>query len=140
MPSPQKPEIVLIEDDETDALLFMRYAKRNGIAERVTLFDTAESALSFLQARGSFASTAQVVVVTDINLPGLSGLELIEEIRRDQRIKNTVVFVISTSDLESDRSRAYENKIAGYILKDTNGASIAATTEMLKSYHEAVRI
>ena len=135
-----KLSVVLVEDDETDRLQFMRFAKRNNVDHLVTCFDGAESALEFLRKQEKFSNTSRFVVLTDINMPEMNGHEFIEEIRRDNSIENSVIFVISSSDFEMDRARAYRNKIAGYIVKDVAGAAFDRTTRMLRSYCESVII
>lgn len=140
MANRNKPTVVFVEDDETDTILFMRYAKRNGAEDLITCFDNGDEALDHLRAQRTFSSAACKIVITDINMPEMSGHELIDSIRSDQNIENTVIFVLSSSDFENDRLRAYKNKVAGYIVKDSRGVAFEQTAQMLKAYCEAVTL
>jgi hypothetical protein len=81
-----------------------------------------------------------IVIVTDINMPGLSGHDLIDHLRRDPRHANSVIFVLTSSDLPSDLERAYKNQVAGYMIKDTTGATIKRSISMLAQYCDVVSI
>lgn len=136
----RRPDILLVEDNEIDVMSFLRQVKREDFSRKITVCDTGEGALELLLASDSKDGVAPFVVVTDIKMPGISGHELIETIRRQTTISNTVAFVISTSDMRADRARAYSNKVAGYFIKDDRDQSLVRCVRMLREYCDGVAI
>lgn len=134
-----KARILLVEDEEADILHFKRLCKRRGILAEVIVATSGDDALSKLRKEPSSTETPYVIV-TDINMPGLSGHELIEEVRKDRRLETSVIFVLSTSDLADDITRAYRQHVAGYIVKDETGARLEAGVAMLEHYLQAVTL
>lgn len=132
--------ILLVEDDETDSLHFQRLARKLGVADKISVVDNGERALEFLRAADSKDGVADAVVVTDLNMPGLTGHELIEDIRADPRICNTVIFVLSTSDLRSDIARAYGNRIAGYIVKGPSAGGMLESVKLIGQFQATVSL
>jgi DNA-binding NarL/FixJ family response regulator len=80
------------------------------------------------------------VIVTDLNMPGMSGLELIERIRSTADLCNNVIFVLSSSRLEEDIQRSYMFNIAGYICKDTSTQELAASIRTVVSFCKTVHL
>lgn len=131
-------EIVFVEDEEMDVRHFQRLARKHGLSAPVRVFRRADDALSFLDQSVSKSGDRRHVIVTDLNMPGTSGHELVETIRADPRMAESVVFVISTSDLATDMQRAYGNNVAGFIVKDPQGQSVSECVQMLKHFCNSV--
>jgi len=140
MKANQYPTILFVEDEDTDIVHFKRLAKKSGLDNNTLYAEHGEKALDLLRSQPSTHGVCQSIVLTDINMPGMTGHELIEDIRKDPKIKNSIIFVISTSDLDSDMQRAYENNVAGYFIKDPAGASFAEVVAMLGHYRSAVAV
>lgn len=134
----RRPSILLVEDDETDILQFLRLSKKHSIERLVHIVEDGDAALDYLRKQDNKNGVSPVVVVTDLNMPGMTGHELIEDIRGDAKIANTAILVLSTSDLESDIARAYANHVAGYIVKDTGGEAFASCVQLLRHYCDIV--
>ena len=132
--------IALVEDEEMDIRHFRRLAKKHGLTNPLEIFEDAETALSFLRRLKEQADRPPVLVITDINMPGMTGHELIEAMRADPDLASHVIFVVSTSDLRSDIERAYTNQVAGYIVKDSGGAALAESVQMLRHYCGSVTL
>jgi CheY-like chemotaxis protein len=130
-------QLVLVEDEETDVIHFQRIARRVGLDVPVAVARDGFSALKFLNDAPGGSTP---VVVTDLNMPGLSGHELIDEIRAAPDLAATVVFVLTTSDVPEDIERAYHRGVAGYIVKEPTGQSIEESIRMLKHYFNAVQL
>lgn len=112
--------IVVVEDDDVDQEFLKRaFRGLDGISLR--FFGTAEEALSFLGHSGEDSPPSRLIVFLDINLPGMSGLEFLKELRADERLKSTVVSVLSSSDDPRDIETAFNYNVAGYILKSDAG-------------------
>lgn len=132
-----EPVILLVDDDDTDCEQFRRLSRKEGISDRLAIERNADAALAFLQQRGGHLGMSPTVIVTDLNMPGLNGHEMIEDIRRDPTIENTTIFVFSTSDLDSDIRRAFDAGVAGYFVKEFE--KTPAFVSMLKGYLAAAR-
>ena len=130
--------ILLVEDEEADILHFQRLCKRKGIDADVQVATSGDAALDVL--RNGLSDDTRYLIVTDLNMPGLTGHELIEEVRRDCRLSTSVIFVVSTSDLADDIAKAYRQHVAGYIVKDETGERLEAGIAMLQHYIKAVTL
>lgn len=118
---------------------FQRLCRKHGIGVPVTVVRDGDTALETLKSSRE-SGAIRYVVVTDLNMPGLTGHELIQEIRDDARLAPNVIFVLSTSDLASDIELAYARNVAGYIVKDATGERLDAGVNMLGHYLKAVAL
>ena len=88
------------------------------------------------------------VILLDINMPRMNGLEFLERIRADEEHSNTIIFVLSTSAAEEDIEAAYKHKIAGYIVKENSdyivkedtGSNLIEAITMLESFWGVVQL
>ena len=134
----QKPiRILLVEDEEADVVHFQRVSRKLGLDAEIVVARSGDAALALLRASND---NRRCIVVTDLNMPGLTGHEFIEEMRRDPRLASHVVFVLSSSHLQDDIDQAYSRHVAGYIVKDPQGQRIEAGVSMLEHYARAVAL
>jgi CheY-like chemotaxis protein len=111
--------ILLVEDDEIDAEAVKRVLKKEHITNPFFIACDGVEALALLTGSTSHERLPQpCLILLDINLPRMNGLELLNEIRKDKILKQNVVFILTTSSRESDKAAAYGLQAAGYILKD----------------------
>ena len=73
------------------------------------------------------------VVLLDINMPRMSGLEFLKQIRQDPELSSTLVYVLTTSDAESDIQHAFESDVAGYFLKGREQEDLSEILDLLRS-------
>ncbi|MBM4196419.1 MAG: response regulator [Gammaproteobacteria bacterium] len=106
--------ILLAEDDRIDAKAFVRTVRLLGFAAEVTVAKDGIEAWELLE--GATALQPGIIVL-DINMPRMSGLELLAKIRASERLRKTPVFVLTTSDASGDRRAADDFDVAGYIIK-----------------------
>jgi CheY-like chemotaxis protein len=78
------------------------------------------------------------LVLLDLNMPRMSGIEFLRELRADDHLRGTVVFVLTTSGSEADRARAYREFIAGYMVKSELGPQLSGLAQFLIQYRSAV--
>lgn len=130
-PQKRSLEILLVEDDEVDVMQLTRAFRKKGFTHKLHIARDGVEALDML--RGKFSIRPQIILL-DINLPKMSGLELLREIRADVKLKNITVFILSTSSDLQDKNRAYEMNVAGYIVKPVSAEKFSMALDQLNSY------
>jgi CheY-like chemotaxis protein len=114
-------EIVLIEDNPDDAELTMRVLCEQNLANRLVWLKNGALGLDFLFARGAYAgrrvSEAPRLVLLDLGLPKVSGLEVLQQIKADPRTKTIPVVVLSSSTQDRDILGSYELGVNSYVSK-----------------------
>ena len=112
------PSILLVEDDQMDVMNVQRELRRQSIDIPLLHARNGREALKMLRGEGESPKIAKPsLVMLDINMPRMNGLELLEVLRADPEFAGLNVFVMTTSDLESDRLKAKELAVSGYIIK-----------------------
>ncbi|MBS4058393.1 MAG: response regulator [Bacteroidales bacterium] len=114
-------DILLIEDNATDAELTMRAFRKHNLANRVFAVETGEDAIDYVFSKGAFAERAELklpkVVLLDLRLPRMSGMEVLEMLKSDPRTKSIPVIIITQSKEDPDIRSAYELGASGYVTK-----------------------
>ncbi|MEO7975607.1 response regulator [Flavobacterium sp.] len=114
----KKPTILLIEDDELDIISVERSLKK---IESGYILHTAYNGIeAFKMLRDANMNLVPDVILLDINMPRMNGIEFLEILRTDEILKDIKVFIMTTSSEASDRSAAEKLGISGYILKPLN--------------------
>jgi CheY-like chemotaxis protein len=125
--------ILLVEDDDIDVRAFLWTFKQLKIANPVTVAKDGVEGWEKLQAL-----TRPYLIVMDINMPRMNGLELLKKIRESEKHKDSIVFMLTTSTDEQDKFDAYNLNVAGYMLKSDMGASFNRAVEMVENYWKVV--
>ncbi len=111
-------QFLLVEDDDDHALLIERCLARSKTPCRVERVRDGVTALDLLRRKAKSDDPAMPeVVLLDIKLPRLSGLEVLEQVRGDETLRNLPVIILTTSDADCDRNRAYELHVNSYLVK-----------------------
>ena len=141
MPRPREVKILLVEDDEVDVMRVQRGFHQLRIANEMVRARDGIEALEILRGAGSQARLeTPFLVLLDINLPRMTGLEFLAALRADEELKVTVVFVLTTSKNDEDRLEAYRHNVAGFMLKDEAGREFVKAMEMLECYWRVVEL
>jgi CheY-like chemotaxis protein len=128
--------ILLAEDDRVDARAFTKALARLGLPAEITVARDGVEAWEMLKAlngREAFAC-ADGMLMLDVNMPRLSGLELLSRIRRDESLRDAVVFIVTTSESEIDQLTACDLNVAGYILKSDLANGLAKAMRLMGDY------
>jgi CheY-like chemotaxis protein len=126
--------LVVIEDDDVDVESVVRSLNRNGIFGEITVFRDGLEALRALQQDSAFVHSRPLLILLDLDLPRLNGLEFLDALRSDPRLRGITVFVLTLSDRVEDKLAAYDRQVAGYLLKSTLGENFALLPKLLRSY------
>ena len=112
--------ILLAEDDENDVELTMTALDQHNLANRVDVARDGEEALDYLYRRGKFADRAKgnpVVILLDLKMPKVDGLEVLKQIKSDHQLKMIPVVVLTSSHEELDIVKSYELGVNAYVVK-----------------------
>ncbi|MBT9391644.1 response regulator [Hymenobacter sp. NST-14] len=113
-----QPTILLVEDDQLDIMNVQRELRKNNVTVPLVVARNGREALDMLRGEAGQAKIAHPsVVMLDLNMPRMNGLELLEILRSDPEFVNLNVFITTTSDLETDRLKAQDLAVSGYIIK-----------------------
>jgi len=127
--------ILLVEDDEVDVKAFKRALRDLKIVNRLTVAADGVDALKKLRGEnGVEALKRPYVILLDLDMPRMGGLDFLDELRSDPELSRSVVFVMTVSLDEEDRFRAYDRHVAGYILKNNAGPTFLDAIAMLAHY------
>lgn len=96
-------------------------------------------ALEILRGQNNAKSIKRpFMIILDLNMPRMNGFEFLEVLRDDEKLADSICFVLTTSDADRDKLSAYEKHIAGYIVKSRVGVSFTAMIEMMECYWKVV--
>jgi len=129
--------ILLIEDDRVDVMTVQRALKKNKVSNPLHVARTGVEALDMLRGNGRpKLDPLPALVLLDLNLPGMSGIEFLREVRRDKRLDELKVIVLSSSNEPGDRKAAFEYDVADYIVKPHSFNEFAEAMEVVLKYWE----
>lgn len=118
LPNESSVSVLLVEDDEVDVMAVRRAFRNLRIANAIHVAHDGIEALAMLRGEaGRTAVPHPYLILLDLNMPRMNGLEFLEALREDPIHRSAIVFVLTTSAAEQDRWEAYRRYIAGYIVK-----------------------
>ena len=127
--------IFLVEDDEVDIMNVKRAFKKNNITNPLYVAGNGIEALNMLKGENGIEKIPRPrIILLDLNMPKMGGIEFLKEMRQDDELKNISVFVMTTSNEDNDKVDAYSLNVAGYILKPLSMESFVAAVSTLKNY------
>lgn len=127
--------ILLVEDDEVDIMNVKRAFKKNNITNPLYVAGNGIEALNMLRGEHETEKIPKPrIILLDLNMPKMGGIEFLKEMRKDDDLKNISVFVMTTSNEDNDKVDAYNLNVAGYILKPLSMESFVAAVSTLKNY------
>ena len=112
--------ILLVEDDDKDRELTLKALEDYHLSNKVAIARDGEEALDYLYRRGSFKSRAEgnpIVVLLDLKLPKVSGLEVLRQVKSDEHLKMTPVVVLTSSREDRDLRESYKLGVNAYVVK-----------------------
>jgi CheY-like chemotaxis protein len=127
--------LLLVEDDDIDAQVIRRNLAKAKIVNRLVRATDGVEALEMLRGQGGHERLAPpYLLLVDIQMPRLDGIGLIREMRKDPELTRTVIFVLTTSDDDRDKMAAYDQHVAGYIVKSNTKEELLPLMAMLDYY------
>ena len=137
--NPNSVEILLVEDNITDAELTIRELKKHNMANNLIHLKDGEEALDFIFATGKYANTREVqytpkVVLLDIQMPKVNGIEVLEKIKTDPKTRSVPVVILTSSKENPDIQKCYDLGANSYIVKPVNFDGFAQAIKNLGFY------
>lgn len=129
--------ILMVDDDSIDVEMFRRSLKHNRIANPLHVACDGEEAIAMLRER---KIEKPLLIVLDLNMPRMNGIEFLHELRADDVYKDSIVFVMTTSDADKDKVEAYNFNIAGYMVKSELGENFIGAVNLLDQYWNTIQL
>jgi CheY-like chemotaxis protein len=127
--------ILLVEDDELDVMNVQRAFKKNNVVNPLYVAGNGVEALAMLRGqREPHVPRERRLILLDLNMPKMGGIEFLKELRADPELRATTVVVLTTSDEERDKVKAYDLNVAGYILTPVTVAAFVEIMATLNKY------
>jgi CheY-like chemotaxis protein len=130
--------VLLVDDDDVAAEAVVRGLRKHSMHCPIVIAEDGSAALQILRGTHERKIAKPYIVLLDLNMPRMNGIEFLRELRLDNALKGTVVFVLTTSGAEADRSRAYDQNIAGYMVKSAVGPQFSGLARFLTEYRSTV--
>jgi CheY-like chemotaxis protein len=124
--------ILLVDDDEVDVMTVKRAFQKANITNRLFVASNGVEALEILRT-GSIPASRRLVLL-DLNMPKMNGLEFLREVRNDPTLQGLTVVVLTTSNEDRDRVDAFQLNVAGYLLKPVTFHTFADVMATLNKY------
>ena len=139
----EKPQpILLVEDDPGHVLLIEKNLRRAGVTNEIVKLDDGSKAVDYLFGEGDFASTINpvpLIILLDINLPVLSGLQVLQRIKADERTKRIPVVMLTTTDSSQEIAKCYDLGCNIYITKPVDYVKFSEAIRNLGLFLSLVR-
>jgi CheY-like chemotaxis protein len=130
--------ILLVEDDDVDVMNVRRAFQRNNITNPIHVASNGLEALQLL--RGGQVPADRRLILLDLNMPKMNGIEFLRELRADPQLAHVPVVVLTTSNDERDKVDAYNLNVAGYLLKPVTFRNFVDLMAALNKYWTLVEL
>ncbi len=139
MLEPYTAHLLHVEDDDLCLMGLKRAFKTAKIANPISFAHDGVEALDLLRGtHGRARLPRPFLILLDLNMPRMDGIELLKELRHDQDLKKSIVFIMTTSSADEDKVKAYNLGVAGYILKTNPANAFLEATLLLDTYWRVV--
>jgi CheY-like chemotaxis protein len=133
--------ILIVDDDDVATESVVRGLRKHKVDCSITPAEDGRVALDILLNRHPDRSVERpLVILLDLNMPRMDGFEFLDALREHPSLNDLVVFILTTSDRESDMTRAYHRHVAGYMVKSAVGPQFSRLARLLDEYGSAVRL
>ena len=135
--------IVMVEDDEGHARLIEKNIRRAGVSNEIVPFTDGTSALTYLMGKdgsGEVSSGRQLLVLLDLNLPDMTGVDILEKVKGNEHTRRTPVVVVTTTDDQREIQRCYDLGANVYITKPVDYDGFANAIRQLGLFFSVIQV
>jgi CheY-like chemotaxis protein len=135
--------IIMIEDDEGHARLIERNIRRSGVNNEIVPFTNGTAAVDYLfgtDGTGSQRKGEALLILLDLNLPDMTGVDILKRVKENSYLKSTPVVVLTTTDDSQEIKRCYELGCNVYITKPVNYESFANAIRQLGLFFSVIQV
>jgi DNA-binding response OmpR family regulator len=135
--------IIMIEDDEGHARLIERNIRRSGVNNEIVPFTNGTAAMDYLfgqDGAGAHRKGEALLVLLDLNLPDMTGIDILKRVKESKYLKSTPVVVLTTTDDSHEIKRCYELGCNVYITKPVNYESFANAIRQLGLFFSVIQV
>ena len=139
----QPVTIIMIEDDEGHARLIERNIRRSGVSNEIAAFTTGADAMAYLlgnDTSGAARKGDALLILLDLNLPDMTGIDILRQIKDNKYLRTTPVVVLTTTDDSHEIKRCYELGCNVYITKPVNYESFANAIRQLGLFFSVIQV
>lgn len=137
----KKLNVLLVEDDDVAAESVVRSLRKISKHINVVLAENGKIALEILRNEDEGSQIdSPFLVLLDLNMPVMNGFEFLEHVRHDEKLSRVVIFILTTSNDDKDKARAYDNHVAGFMVKSSVGPQFSKLATLLDAYRDAIEI
>jgi CheY-like chemotaxis protein len=141
MLEPRTAHLLHVEDDDICQMMLSRAFKKSKIANPISGARDGIEALEMLRGTNARERLPRpFLILLDLNMPRMNGIEFLKELRRDEDLRKSIVFVLTTSDADEDKVEAYNLGVAGYILKSNPANAFMEAAALLDTYWRVVEL
>jgi two-component system, response regulator len=134
----ENPDILLIEDSESDAEIIIRALKKGNIMNSLIHLEDGEQALEYIFCTGKYSDRNKdwkpKVILLDLKMPKINGIEVIRTIKSDPRTKMIPVVILTSSKEDRDINESYELGINSYVVKSVSYTEFASLVVKIGEY------
>jgi len=135
--------IIMIEDDEGHARLIERNIRRSGVNNEIIPFSNGTEAVEYLFGKdgsGTVRKDDALLILLDLNLPDMTGIDILRQVKQNEHLKCTPVVVLTTTDDSQEIKRCYELGCNVYITKPVNYESFANAIRQLGLFVSVIQV
>jgi CheY-like chemotaxis protein len=141
MREPQTVQLLHVEDDDICLMMLNRTFNKAKIANPISVAHDGIEALELLRGtNGRPRLPRPFLILLDLNMPRMDGIEFLMELRKDEELKGSIVFIMTTSDAKEDKAKAYNLGVAGYILKSNPANAFLEAAALLEIYCRVIEL
>ena len=141
MHSLEKMKVLVVEDNPNDVTIIKRAMRKSDVKCELYFARDGEEALDVLYQKNDFEDVPRPdLILLDINLPKIDGLEVLETIKKDEGLRRIPVIVLTISDREGDMVRAYDSGAASYMTKPVDSKDFERLIQTVQDYWRIARI
>ncbi len=141
MLNPEKIKVLVVEDNPDDITIIKRAMRKSEVKCELSFAYDGEEALNFLYRKGEYEDAPKPdLILLDLNLPKIGGLEILDKIKQDDKLRRIPVIVLTISEREEDMIRAYDSGAASFMTKPVDSKDFERLIQTVQDYWRIARL